>query len=319
MRKRFLGLSTLGVLALVVISSSVMVAQRQRPRPAQPATAPTNLKITYKTTAAGQSSESTTMIRGTRQRSEMHMGYVDLVTLTQCDLKRTIQISDKARKYTITLMETADSSSPGTSAGETSNAAGPAKRGGVVTYITTANDTGERKEMFGFTARHVKTSTSIQSSPDACTPVNQRTETDGWYIDLSVGFNCELGGSPTMGARPAPGGCRDRVAQKRVGSGRTGFPLIETTTMNGPDGTAMYSSTKEVAELSREPLDAALFEIPAGYVETQNSQELYAMPTMGDTIAQASQGRQSSENGQSTGMPSTVETKKPGSLRVGVV
>jgi hypothetical protein len=81
----------------------------------------------------------------------------------------------------------------------------------------------------------------------------------------------------------------------------------------------MYTSTKEVAELSREPLDAVLFEIPAGYVETKNSQELYAMPTMGDTMAQASQGRQSNENGQSTGMPSAVETKKPGSLRVGVV
>jgi hypothetical protein len=319
MRKRFLGLSTLSVLALVVISSSVMVAQRQRPRPAQPAPAPTNLKITYKTTAAGQSSESTTMIRGTRQRSEMRMGYIDLVTLTQCDLKRTIQISDKARKYTITPMETSDSSSPSTSAGETTNAAAPTTRGGVVTYISTANDTGERKEMFGFTARHVKTSMSIQSSPDACTPVNQRTETDGWYIDLSVGFNCELGGSPMTGAPPAPGGCRDRVAQKRIGAGRTGFPLIETTTMYGPDGRAMYTSTKEVAELSREPLDAVLFEIPAGYVETKNSQELYAMPTMGDTMAQASQGRQSNENGQSTGMPSAVETKKPGSLRVGVV
>jgi hypothetical protein len=249
----------------------------------------------------------------------MHMGYVDLVTLTQCDLKRTIQISDKARKYTITPMETADSSSPSSSGAETSNAARPTTRGGVVTYITTANDTGERKEMFGFTARHVKSSMSIQSSPDACTPLNQRTETDGWYIDLSVDFNCELGGSPMTGPRPAPGGCRDRVSQKRVGAGRTGFPLIETTTMYGPDGNAMYSSTKEVAELSREPLDAALFEIPAGYVETQNSQELYAMPTMGDTIAQASQGRQSSENEQSTGMPSAVETKKPGSLRVGVV
>jgi hypothetical protein len=319
MRKRLLGLSTLGVLALVVISSSAMVAQRQRPRPAQPAPPPANLKITYKTMAAGQSSESTTMIRGARQRSEMHMGYIDLVTLTQCDLKRTVQISDKARKYVITPMETADSSTPGASAAETSNVAGPTTRGGVITYVTTANDTGERKEMFGFTARHVKTSTSIQSSPDACMQANQRTETDGWYIDLSVSFNCELGGSPMMGARPAPGGCRDRVSQKHIGTGRTGFPLIETTTMYGPDGRAMYTSTKEVAELSREPLDAALFEIPAGYVETQNTQDLYVMPTMGDMGAESPQGPQPSQAGQSTGMPSAMVTKKPGSLRVGVV
>lgn len=315
MRKRFLGIGTFAVFALLLVSSSGLVAQRQRP--AQPAT-PANIKITYKMTVGEQSSQSTTMIKGARERSEMHMGYIDLVTLTQCDLKRTVQISDKTRKYVITPMETGDSSSSPTPGSSAPSMAGPTTRGGVITYTTTANDTGERKEMFGFQARHVKSSMSMSSSPDACTQINQRTETDGWYIDLSVGFNCELGRAAMMGGgRPTPGGCRDRIAYKNVGSARKGFPLIETTTMYGPDGRVTYTTTKEVVELSREPLDAALFDIPAGYTETQNTQELYAMPSM-DTMMQQGEP-QTPNNRPSTTMPSAVETKRPGTLRVGVV
>ncbi len=50
-----------------------------------------------------------------------------------------------------------------------------------------------------------------------------------------------------------------------------------------PDGKPMFSTTKEVLELSREPVDAALFEVPSGYVETTNSQELYGLPSMDAT------------------------------------
>jgi hypothetical protein len=321
MRKRLLGLSAFGVLALIMFSSAMVDAQRQRPRPAAAPAAPVNLKLTYKMTAAGQTSESTTMIRGARQRSEMRMGFMDMVTVTQCDLKRTIQISDKARKYLITPMETVDAASPTPRDPATSNtAARPTTRGGVITYITGATDTGERKEMFGFQARHIKSSMSMESSPDACTPVHQRTETDGWYIDLSVDFNCDLG-RPAVMSNPqvAPGGCRDRIAFKNTGAARTGFPLSETTTMYGPDGKVMFTSTREVVELSREPLDAALFDLPAGYTETQNSQELYVMPSVSEMTAQASQGRQIGGAESVSAMPAAVETKKPGTLRVGVV
>ena len=143
---------------------------------------------------------------------------------------------------------------------------GPSRNGGVVTYSTTAVDTGERKEMFGFQARHVKTSMTIESSPDACNPLKMRMETDGWYIDFSYGLNCETSHAP-MGGPPARGGCRDTVRFNRQGAARTGYALQETTTSYGPDGSVQFSSTKEVIELSREPLDAALFDVPAGYTE----------------------------------------------------
>src|SRR2546421_11470237 len=106
MKKRHWGVSLTGAMILLVISASSFLAQRQRNRPAAAPPPMTNLKVTYKTTMGqGQSSESTTMIRGPRERSEMHLGPgMDIVSLTQCDLKRTVQFNDKARKYVVTPM-----------------------------------------------------------------------------------------------------------------------------------------------------------------------------------------------------------------------
>jgi hypothetical protein len=316
MTRGFFRASLLTAMALLLVCASVLVAQRPRNRAnTTPPPEPANIKIRYKTTAAGQSSESTTMIKGSRERSEMRMGYgMDITNLTQCDLKRTVQISDKTRKYMITAMNT-DEPAGAANAGVGSGSA-PATRGGVITYVMTSVDTGERKDMFGFKARHVKTTTAIESSPDACSQLKQRTETDGWYIDLSFGLNCELGRAPMSGGPPAAGGCQDKVHFRHEGTGRMGYPLVETTTMYGPDGNAMFTSTKEVIELSQEPLDAALFEVPAGYTETKNSQELFAMPSMDQLLGQAAQGRQPA---QDTEMPSTQPQKQPGALRVGVV
>lgn len=319
MRKRFLGTSMVGALVVLFVSSSAFMAQRTRNRPAAPAAPPlrNDLRITYRTTTSGQSMETTTMLKGARERSEMKLGYGrDIVNVRQCDLKRTIQISDSAKKYVITSMETGDATANTTAAG--GGMSEPSRRGGLVTYTTTAVDTGERKEMFGFQARHVKTTVVIESSPDACNPIKQRTETDGWYIDLSFGLNCDLGGrAPTMGI-PAARGCRDTVRFNRQGAARTGYALQETTTSYGPDGRAAFSSSKEVVDLSREPLDAALFDVPAGYTEAASAQELYAMPSMAEMTSQMSKGRPPAEVDQGNAS-SMSNAKAPGSIRVGVV
>lgn len=316
MRKRNLGFEGLIILTTVFISIMGVTAQQRRTTQRTP---PANdLKIKYKTTTSGQSSENTTMIKGARERSEMRMGQgMDMINIMQCDLKRTVQIGDNTRKYIINKMD-ADASSD---AGVSSSPPGvgqPSRRGGVVTYVTTATDTGERKEMFGFTARHVKTSLVINSSPDACTPVNQKMETDGWYIDLSFGIDCDLGRSRMMARPPvSPSGCQDRVQFRREGSARTGYPLVETMTMYGPDGKAVFTTTKEVLELSREPLDAALFDIPAGYTEASSMQELWGMPSasgmMGGSTDQP-QATQTNNDGSNL-----LDAKAPGTVRVGVV
>ena len=318
MRKRSWGINPLIVLVLLFVSSSALMAQRRPNRQAAPPAAParSDLKLTYRTTTSGQSMENTTMLKGTRERTEMKLGYGrDIINVTQCDLKRTLQISDSAKKYVITPMETSDA--PTSSGPVARPVAEPSRRGGVITYTTTAVDTGERKEMFGFQARHVKTSMIVESSPDACNPVKQRMETDGWYIDFSFGLNCDLGGRAPVGVPYAPGGCRDAVRFNRQGAARTGYALQETTTSYGPNGQVAFTSTKEVIELSREPLDASLFDIPAGYVEAASAQELYAMPSMADMM-QMSESQPPAANNQSNA--SNISNRKAaGVIRVGVV
>src|SRR4030095_6676672 len=157
----------------------------------------------------------------------------------------------------------------------------------------------------------------IESSPDACRPVNQKMETNGWYIDLNVNFDCELGRQQVNAQSMPIGGCRDRTQFRRQGSARLGTPLIVTTTMYGPDGRVMFLTTQEGIDPSREPLDAALFDIPAGYTEAKDSQEFYGMPSMDSAMSQANPSSNQTMNTSS--IQQSADAKRPGSVRVGVV
>jgi hypothetical protein len=319
MRTSYSVFSLVVMLSILVTAESMLAQTRTRPATQKPPAAQKpagDLKIKYKSTTGGQTMESATMIKGARERNEMNVGGgMDVINITQCDLKRTVQISDSARKYIITPMETGTSDQPATSPAPT--APQPSRRGGVVTYTSTATDTGERKQMYGFTARRVKTSLKIESSPDACNPVNQRMETDGWYIDFTVNFDCDLERARIASPARAGGGCRDRTVFKRQGSARTGYPLSETTTMYGPDGSVTFTSSKEVVELSREPLDPALFDIPTGYTEAKDTAELYAVPSMDTIMSQANQEAKEAATGEQ--QPQSTGAKREGVLLVGVV
>ena len=241
------------------------------------------------------------------------------VNIIQCDMRRTIQVNDTARKYFITPMDSDSSSTDDTSTvGAPPTAA--AQRGGVVNMTVTTVDTGERKEMFGFTARHLKRTTITEPSPDACNQQRMKVETDGWYINLEYGLACESASRPTqMGPRSAQG-CRDRYQYRRTGPTNLGFPLVETTTMYGEDGRATFTMMKEVLEISRQSLDAALFDIPAGYTQAASQQEMYGAPSMDQVMAQArEQSSQTSTpaGNQTTNVPSTANVQAR--AKVGVV
>ena len=319
MLRTFRAFAVILVLAIWFLAVPTSFGQT-RPAPNRPTS---DFKVKYKVTmnAGGQvqTTESVTMIKGARERSESRMGYYDNINITQCDLKRTIQINDKVKKYLITTMEvdtTTTSNTPATPTTPTPTT--PSRTGGTVTYVTSTVDTGERREMFGFTARHVKSSTSIQSSPDACNPNSYRTELDGWYIDLSVDFNCNLGGPAATYSRPAAGGCRDQVKFRREGTGKIGYPLIETMKMYDGSGQVTFSTTKEVLELSRESLDVALFDIPAGYTQAMSQQEMYAAPSAAELMGNPA-GATGNVGSVSAPSPATNEAKRPGAIRVGVV
>jgi hypothetical protein len=295
----------------VSIISAITSAQR-RPATDKPLTG--DFKITFKQSVSGQTMQSTTMIKGQRERSESSINAgaytMNTVNITQCDMKRTIQINDRARKYLITPMD------DGTSSGSTSTGAprtgAPATRGGVVTMTVNAVDTGERKEMMGFTARRFKRTTMMESSPDACAQTKMKIETDGWYINLEYGLNCPSNQSSSS-AMTTTTGCRDRYVYKTTGLAHIGFPLQETTTMYGADGSVTMTMTKEVVEISRQPLEAALFDIPAGYSEARDQQEMYSTPSINDMTGSSSQPSRTEAGNQS--QPSAPAAR----IRVGVV
>ena len=315
MKTRFILFATL-LLAVSLISIIVSAQRRTDDKPIAG-----DFKITIKQTVAGQNMQSTTMIKGARERSETSMNVpgmpagmnMNQVTITQCDMRRTIQVNDRARKYLITPMDSDSSSGDNNTSGAPSS--GGSRRGGVVTLSMNTVDTGERKEMFGFSARHLKRTTTMESSPDACNQQRMKIETDGWYINLEYGLSCPANRPPQTG-RPAPAGCRDRFVFRNNGPANLGFPLQETTTMYGDDGSVTTTMTKEVIDLSRQTLDAALFDIPAGYTEARSQQEMYSGPSMADIQAMARQqqreeaaGNQSSSMGQPSAAP----------IRIGVV
>lgn len=312
--KVILALSTF--VSLVCLTGLAQQPRTKANAPARPAA--TDFKISEKTTQGGQTFQSTTYIKGARQRNEMATGYGSgMVSVMQCDLKRTIQINDSARKYMITPMSGGESTAAAQSNSPSSvpPTAGPVTAGGVVTYITNTTDTGERKEMFGLNARHVKSSFTIEPSADACLKDKMRIERDGWYVDLQYGLNCGVDGAPQQMGRPGPtGGCRDQVRYKNTGTGKLGYPLIETTTIYGANGAQMSSSTKEVIELSRQPLEMALFDLPAGYTEAQSYQEMYAPA---ESTGMASPRPPSGQNDGSMGPAGGI--KAPAAIRVGVV
>jgi hypothetical protein len=311
------------VLFFIASITAISFAQRARDND-QPIRG--DFKITIKQSFGGQQMQSTTMIKGQRERSETSMPgmpagmSMSQVNITQCDMKRTIQINDRARKYLITPMEF-DDSSPAERGGMSTPAnMGATRRGGVVTMTVNTVDTGERREMFGFTARHLKQTMMSESSPDACYPQHMKIDRDGWYINLEYGLNCGADRPPQVGRMTAPQGCRDRYQYRRTGPTNLGYPLMETTTIYGPDGNVQNTLTKEVVELSRQPLDAALFDVPAGYAQAQTQQEMYAAPSMADVMAmQRQQEGQNNPSGQSTsGMPSNTASAM-GRPKVGVV
>ena len=288
---------------------------------------PADVKIRQRMSmGAGAGTETVLYIKGQRMRNEMAGGGMGLTTILQCDLKRTLTINEKTKTYMVSSIDR-----PNTAMGDgAATAITPPPqnnqtpiRGGVVNVTNTITDTGERKEMFGFTARHIKTSIEKKASPDACDK-DQKVETDGWYIDFQYAFECpsqtQKMTAPPVHSQP---GCKDDVRTRTIGSAKLGFPLLVTTTIYQPDGRTA-TMTQEVLELSREPLSASLFEVPEGYALAKDMQELYGM----SSIATSTPNRPSSANNstetasqpKSTGAMTTPSTeKKPGVLRIGLV
>jgi hypothetical protein len=122
---------------------------------------------------------------------------------------------------------------------------------------------------------------------------------------------------------------------KQVGKPRTGYPVLEKMTMFDENGKESFSWLTEVIELSNATLDAALFDVPSGYREVKDAQELYASMSSQSTTAKNSKGNYNindapvsnksglSSNVKSASMPASnmnteVGEKKEGVIRIGL-
>ena len=250
-----------------------------------------DVRVKQRVTMSGQKFESTRSIKGSRERTEQRVQMDDpamadympqIATITQCDMKRTVRVNDRKQIYMIEAFQTADTAPvQRTTPAPTQTAT---RRGGTMTMTYIVKDTGERKTMFGLQARHLIITQEMESSPDSCNgPSKTKMEFDGWYADFSAEFNCPnaQATAPSMGMGKPD--CTDRVVYKGNAAARTGFLLEGTMKMFGADGSVTMSQTTETLELSRAPLDASLFDVPAGYRPVSSSQDLYAvsMPSMG--------------------------------------
>lgn len=312
--KSFFSLCLLG---LFVLSAESLKAQ------------PAQYKIRQVTNTMGMRSEVTVYVKNLRKRTEGGgiMGFgANIVTIEQCDLQRTVKLNDKKKVYYIEPFAKDDEVIE-----EDEASAKPApkkpvpkatpKKGGTVYMYYNITDTGERKKMFGFTARHVWTTQKIKPSADACMMKDSLImRTDGWYIDLPQ-FNCPISYRPRkemfrQGDKPQPE-CQDRFVTRRSGKGKLGFALIEKMSFQMGNENARESTFEtnlETLEMSTAKLDSMLFEIPPGYAEVKSEEELQDKMDMG-----ALMGQVKNMAGNIPANPAVNGEKPAGTQRIGVL
>jgi hypothetical protein len=260
--------------------------------------------------------ENTIYVKGMRQRIETGAGLGmngNLATILQCDLKRTVTLDSVKKLYFIEpfnngrIETTVNPAKEPTAVKEDKYV----KKGGTITVWYNLRDTGERKKMFGFTARHIWSDQKTKPSPDACSMKDSMMMyTDGWYIDLPE-FNCPMTHEGFAGGYNPQDGCEDKMIVHESGKAKMGFPLIQTTTMIIGDHKMVTKI--ETLELSTSRLDSSLFTIPRGYRESKNKEELIAGINMGEMMENAIKNED-----QAHPAKAAKETKMPGVIRIGV-
>ena len=285
----------------------------------------TDVKLKVRQTIQEAQIETTTYIKGRRERTEMDMGApgeggMKMVTIRQCDLKRTIRLSPMTEMYIIdswasneSLVETSNTVARGPS-GDTATSV---RTDGVVTITISMRDTGERKKVFGFNARRIIMTTQMQSSADSCDGANSmKTEVDGWYIDADFAFECEdpntyRNEDPTR-RRNRGSDCKDRYEIKTTGaSAKPGYPVYEKITMFDRSGKPTTSFVKEVVELSYAKLDPALFEAPAGWSQAKNEMEMFTGGGFDPAQMMGGASRESKAGGTQSGGTKPVQQTTP--------
>jgi hypothetical protein len=131
----------------------------------------------------------------------------------------------------------------------------PLKSTGLTVHTHTETiDTGERRETFGYMARHVITKTSQTRD----SRLLSESECDGWYIDAPAAWVTLHPAKPGSfyHVLSPNNGARDDYKFTQTGTRETGFLVQATRTYKS------FFSHEEVTELSETPLEPELFVPP---------------------------------------------------------
>jgi hypothetical protein len=244
-----------------------------------PGPAVNGVKIVTRQVTGGFTDTRTEYITPNRFRNEWETRPGDHSGPTMASI---IQRGDRDRIYILDLRSkeyvTYETDSRGTALGTKATTSG--NSGGTLHIWIENIDTGQRKEIFGHSARHIITKEKRRASPGACSK-DSDSQTDGWYIDDSVmpewrqskknSKGVAVASVMSVGTRNDCQDKMDKIEVHRTGV-EVGFPVMSKTNLKSEvterDGTPrMLESTSgsEVVELHEGPLDPALFEVPADF------------------------------------------------------
>jgi hypothetical protein len=237
--------------------------------------------VTRETFPAG-TRETTVYVAGDRVREQSRMFLPDsgarpepreYVHIRRCDLNRIFVLDPVERTYAARSLQIQLSAVERFALSMGRRSSEPPLTYGLVVETTTV-DTSERRMAFGHSARRVVT--TRREIPSEQSETASETVIDGWYIDLETRPSCEQSATgrarAVLIARAMPADARrqaPRVTFKEVGTPEDGFAIETTTTWRAAHGTpyrlASVVTHKVVTHLSRQPLAASLFEVPAGF------------------------------------------------------
>src|SRR3989475_6963977 len=211
--------------------------------------------------------------KGARQRRELYLQFPSALpaqrtvrhsTITRCDERRTLELNHEARLYGWSPLNFIGRDVYWGRSRWRERPEPPAAGPEVKITINTV-DTGERRQVGSYSARHVITTTTTDPSAAANTRPSESVE-DGWYIDLPPAGCWDAGDRYffASGFVVRPSGAPERRNVEFRGAGRRGFPIEETTRRRGEHEPPLTTRVKLI-EFSEAVLDKSLFDVPAGY------------------------------------------------------
>jgi hypothetical protein len=253
------------------------------------------IKMTIQYGQVGNSGQHTIYLQGDRKRTEYQNSFgmkkadgslqpiygPHIVSITRCDLGQNFELNLDAREYTTAPYPPKAFTKEELKARGLDSPVTYASDKPTVRIETTTTDTGERKEIFGRTARRVIT-TRKHTPLEGARSGPQEMVTDAWYIDLSQRLSCDP--KPPEGKQGhayvlAISGTQplDRPEFVTIGEPERGFALNSVMTVKStftpPEGVPKHYDSKietHVTQLEESPLDPALFEIPLGFKHVEH-------------------------------------------------